>query len=209
MKAKLFGHFIVFIIKAISRTLKLSLDDRCGLSEELTSENSVIWAFWHSKVFLMPVIHKRFLSKRKGTVLTSPSRDGQIIVEVMKRFGVSAIRGSSNRSPVRALRESIEYLQSNTQSDLAITPDGPRGPSKVLQPGVIKLAQQTGVPIMPISISYSKSIRPNTWDGFEIPMPFSTVTVVLHEFHRISEVITKKELEDLSRDLEKVLKSLP
>ena len=79
----------------------------------------------------------------------------------------------------------------------------------MLQPGVIKLAQQTGVPIMPISISYGKSIRLNTWDGFEIPIPFSTVTVVLHEFYRISEVITKKELDDLSSDLEKVLKSLP
>ena len=157
----------------------------------------------------MPIIYRRFLSKRKGTVLTSPSRDGQIIVEVMKRFGVSAIRGSSNRSPVKALRESIEYLQHNTQSDLAITPDGPRGPSKVLQPGVIKLAQQTGVPIMPISISYSKAIKLNTWDNFQIPIPFSTVNIVLHEFHRIADVITKEELEDLSSNLEKVLKSLP
>ncbi len=209
MKAKLFGYFIVFIIKAVSRTLRLRLDDRCGISEKSTVENSVIWAFWHSKVFLMPIIYRRFLSKRKGTVLTSPSRDGQIIVEVMKRFGVSAIRGSSNRSPVRALRESIEYLQNNIQSDLAITPDGPRGPSKVLQPGVIKLAQQTGAPIMPISISYSKSIKLNTWDKFQIPIPFSTVTIVLHEFHWVGEVINKEELEDLSRNLEKVLKSLP
>ena len=156
MKERFIGLIIASLIKAISITLRVSLDDRCGLSNKEAGERSVIWAFWHSKVFLMPVVFQKYFSERQGTVLTSSSRDGQIIVEVMKRFGLNAIRGSTNKSPVKALRESTNYLKSERGGDLAVTPDGPRGPAKVIQPGIIKLAQLANVPIMPISITYDK-----------------------------------------------------
>ena len=157
----------------------------------------------------MPIVYKEYLSKRKGTVLTSPSRDGQIIVEVMKRFGVHSIRGSTNKSPVKALRESINCLQDQNRGDLAVTPDGPRGPSRVMKLGAIKVAQMADVPIMPITISYSKCIELKTWDNFQIPLPFSRVSVVLHEFHWISKSITKEEIGESALAIEKVLKSLP
>ena len=175
MKAKVIGYLIALVIRAIAFTLRISFDDRCGVSDKTNSEGSVIWVFWHCKVFLMPIVYKEYLLKRKGTVLTSPSRDGQIIVEVMKRFGVHSIRGSSNKSPVKAMRESIDCLQEKNGGDLAVTPDGPRGPSRVMKLGAIKIAQMANVPIMPITISYSKCIELKTWDNFQIPLPFSRV----------------------------------
>ncbi len=209
MKAKVIGYLIALVIRAIAFTLRISFDDRCGVSDKTNSEGSVIWVFWHCKVFLMPIVYKEYLLKRKGTVLTSPSRDGQIIVEVMKRFGVHSIRGSSNKSPVKALRESIDCLQEKNGGDLAVTPDGPRGPSRVMKLGAIKIAQMANVPIMPITISYSKFIELKTWDNFQIPLPFSRVSVVLHEFHWISKSFTKEEIGESALAIEKVLKSLP
>tara|TARA_Y100001933_G_scaffold40443_1_gene36991 strand:+ start:2989 stop:3618 length:630 start_codon:yes stop_codon:yes gene_type:complete len=209
VKAKVIGYLIALVIRAIAFTLRISFDDRCGVSDKTNSEGSVIWVFWHCKVFLMPIVYKEYLLKRKGTVLTSPSRDGQIIVEVMKRFGVHSIRGSSNKSPVKALRESIDCLQEKNGGDLAVTPDGPRGPSRVMKLGAIKIAQMANVPIMPITISYSKFIELKTWDNFQIPLPFSRVSVVLHEFHWISKSFTKEEIGESALAIEKVLKSLP
>lgn len=209
MKERFIGLIIASLIKAISITLRISLDDRCGLSNKEAGERSVIWAFWHSKVFLMPVVFHKYFSERQGTVLTSSSRDGQIIVEVMKRFGLNAIRGSTNKSPVKALRESMHYLRSERGGDLAVTPDGPRGPAKVIQPGIIKLAQLANVPIMPISITYDKFIKLKTWDNFQIPLPFCKVDVVLHEFHRVPAKVSKEEICSSTQIIEKVLKSLP
>ena len=209
MKTKVIGYLIALVIRAIAFTLRISFDDRCGVSDKTNGEGSAVWVFWHCKVFLMPIVYKEYLLKRKGTVLTSPSRDGQIIVEVMKRFGVHSIRGSSNKSPVKALRESIDCLQEKNGGDLAVTPDGPRGPSRVMKLGVIKIAQMAKVPIMPITISYSKCIELKTWDNFQIPLPFSRVSVVLHEFHWISKSLEKEEIGESALAIEKVLKSLP
>ncbi|HAA87980.1 MAG: lysophospholipid acyltransferase family protein [Verrucomicrobiota bacterium] len=208
MKAKIFGWAIAVFIRLIGITLRWQFEDRSGLSSK-PETGSVIWAFWHNRVFSMPLVYQRYLKFRKGAVLTSPSRDGEIIVEVMRRFGVEAVRGSSNRGSVNALRRLVNYLDDNNGSDVVITPDGPRGPAHVLQPGVIKLAQITGFPVLPISIMYSRSIVLKTWDKFEIPFPFSKVRVLLNRFHYIEENSDKEKFEAMRVRLEEDLKVLP
>ncbi|NCG26028.1 MAG: DUF374 domain-containing protein [Verrucomicrobiales bacterium] len=207
MKAKLFGWIIAIFIRLIGLTLRWQFEDKSGLSSK-PETGSVIWAFWHNRVFSMPLVYRRYLSFRSGAVLTSPSKDGEIIVQVMKRFGVEAVRGSSNRSPVNALRRLVKYLKKNNGSDAVITPDGPQGPAHVLQPGVIKLAQITGFPILPITILYSRSIVLKTWDKFEIPFPFSEVKVSLNSFHHIENTSDKQEFEAMRVRLEEDLNDL-
>ncbi|MDA7605151.1 lysophospholipid acyltransferase family protein [Verrucomicrobiales bacterium] len=208
MKAKLFGWIIAAFIKLIGLTLRWQFEDRSGLSSK-PDTGSLIWVFWHNRVFSMPLVYRRYLSFRSGAVLTSPSKDGEIIVQVMKRFGVEAVRGSSNRSAVNALRRLVKYLEVNNGSDVAITPDGPRGPAHVLQPGVIKLAQITGFPILPITIRYGRSISLKTWDKFEIPFPFSKVKVLFNPFHDIKNISDKQGFEAMRVSLEEELKTLP
>lgn len=208
MKAKLFGWIIAIFIRVVGLTLRWQFEDKSGLSSK-PNTGSVIWVFWHNRVFSMPLVYRRYLSLRSGAVLTSPSKDGEIIVQVMKRFGVEAVRGSSNRSSVNALRRLVNYLEENNGSDVAITPDGPRGPAQVLQPGVIKLAQLTGFPILPITILYSRSIVLKSWDKFEIPFPFSKVKVLFNSFHHIEKASNKEEFETMRVTLEEDLKALP
>jgi len=188
--------------------LRWQFEDKSGLSSKLDT-GSVIWVFWHNRVFSMPLVYRRYLSFRSGAVLTSPSKDGEIVVQVMKRFGVETVRGSSNRSSVNALRRLVKYLEKNNGSDVVITPDGPRGPVHVLQPGVMKLAQITGFPILPITILYSRSMVLKTWDKFEIPFPFSKVKVLFNHFHHIENTSDKQEFEAMRIRLEEGLKALP
>ena len=90
--------------------------------------------------------------------------------------------------------------------DVAITPDGPRGPLYHLNPGVITLAQKTGALIMPIRVHYSRCWRLKTWDAFEIPKPFATVTIVLLPLYRVAATSSDEEFEPERARLERVLR---
>ncbi len=90
--------------------------------------------------------------------------------------------------------------------DVAITPDGPRGPRYHLNPGVITLAQKTGALIMPIRVHYSRCWRLKTWDAFEIPKPFATVTIALLPLYRVAPASGDKEFEPERARLERILR---
>ncbi len=112
-------------------TLRFRIDDRAGIVGN-PPEGSLIWIFWHNRVFTVPYIYRKFLPDRRGAVLTSPSRDGEIIAQVMRRFGAGAVRGSSNKRPAAALRELVGWVKGG--NDIVITPDGPRGQSTSCSP---------------------------------------------------------------------------
>ena len=82
-----------------------------------------------------------------------------------------------------ALRELTSILEKG--EDVALTPDGPRGPKYRISPGIIKLSQLTGVPVMPIHIQYSSFWELKSWDAFRIPKPFSRVTVIFGPLYLI------------------------
>ena len=102
-----------------------------------------------------------------------------MVARAMAVFGLGAVRGSSSRRAVAALvglkRALLEGL------DVCLTPDGPRGPRYRIQPGIIKLAEATGAPIVPIHVRFSSAWRLKTWDRFVIPKPFSRVEVTFAE----------------------------
>ncbi len=138
----------------------------------------VIWLAWHNRVLLLPEFYRHELPERRGSVMTSASRDGEIIAQVMARYGAGAVRGSSSKKGREALVAAVRVVRSG--EDLVIVPDGPRGPRYLMQPGSIKLAQLTGAPILPVGLRPRASWRlEKTWDRLHIPRPFSTVDVTL------------------------------
>ncbi len=118
----------------------------------------------------------------------------------MAFFGVGAIRGSSSRRSVSALIGMKKALSAGT--DVCVTPDGPRGPRYVLQPGIIKIAQKTQAPIIPIHIQYSRAWRLSSWDRFVIPKPFSLVNITFDQPIRIPISLNSEELERYRKNLE-------
>jgi len=129
-------------------------------------------AAWHRHLVLMRWTYHG----DKVTVLASRSKDGEIIVQTLRRLGVEPCRGSSSRGGVVGLRGLLRKAAEGY--DVALTPDGPRGPVDVVQPGVILVAQVAGLPIVPVAYAATRQKILGTWDRMPLPYPFSTVHVV-------------------------------
>jgi lysophospholipid acyltransferase (LPLAT)-like uncharacterized protein len=179
-KAKILGTLAGWLMRAWSSTLRFDIEDRCGVILPGNVHTPVIYTLWHNRIFTIPPIWWRTGGNfRQSVVLTSASHDGSMLAHAMKVFGLGAIRGSSSRRGVAALVGMKRALREGL--DVCITPDGPRGPRYQFQPGVIKLAESAGVPIVPIHATYSAAWRLKTWDRFVIPKPFSRVKVVFDQ----------------------------
>ncbi len=131
----------------------------------------MVLAFWHGQMVAVLGAHPPGVG-----VLISEHRDGEIISQVIARFGHFSIRGSSSRGGSRALLEAVREVKNG--HDVAFTPDGPRGPRHSYAPGALMLAQRTGAPIVSIGTYADRLWRLSSWDRFEIPKPFARVTVV-------------------------------
>jgi lysophospholipid acyltransferase (LPLAT)-like uncharacterized protein len=108
-------------------------------------------------------------------VLISHHADAQLFAEVLQFLRVPLIRGSTNRGGIEAVRR---VLRDAGRRHLTVTPDGPRGPRRQLQPGIVYLAARTGMPIVPIGFAYDRPWRLPTWDQFAVPRPWSLSTCV-------------------------------
>ncbi len=124
-----------------------------------------IGAFWHGRLLMMPIVYKG----KNLSFLVSPHRDGQVVGKALKRFGFHAILGSTTRKGFSGFKQMVKAHG----SDIAIVPDGPRGPRRRVQIGVIELAKLTGRAVVPLTFSASKRKIFNTWDHFLLPYPFS------------------------------------
>ena len=195
------------ILRLLFLTLRLRLDDPAGISRN-AFQTPAILCFWHNRILgITFAFHRRYPKRERGgmTVLTSPSKDGEILARFVGAFGMGSVRGSSSRRGSRALLELVRAVRAG--GDIAITPDGPRGPRYSLGPGVILLAQTTGAAILPAHASFSRCLRMKTWDGFIIPLPFSTVSVRIGERITIPENLSEEDFERVRKNLEDILKN--
>ena len=134
-----------------------------------------LFSVWHETV---AVTLPRF--GLKGVhALTSLSFDGAIAAALIERFGVETLRGSSSRGGRAALAEMVK--RAPNIKVIALTIDGPRGPRRVAKPGMAALSQRTGLPILPIAGTATKSIRLRSWDRTCIPKPFGTYVYAIGE----------------------------
>ncbi len=206
---RLAARLIWLVINGVAATLRWSWEDRSGLLLP-GSEQRVIFAVWHNRLALCLPIYRhhimRRLPGRRLAAITSASRDGGLLARVLELFGVMPVRGSSSRRGAAALRELT--TAADLGYDLAVTPDGPRGPCYVVQSGVIAAAQLTGLPVLPVSYSYSWKKTLRSWDRFQIPLPFSRVVVIFGEPLYVPAEADEAGRERLRVDLERRLLAL-
>lgn len=176
-KAVILGTLAGWAVRCWAMTLRFEVEDRCGVARPDGPDGPVIYVMWHNRIITIPAIWwRRCGNFRKAVVLTSASKDGALLASAMAVFHIGSVRGSSSRRAVAALIGMKRALQDGL--DVCITPDGPRGPRYGCQPGVIKLAESSGAPIVPIHARYASAWRLKTWDGLVIPKPFSRVSII-------------------------------
>lgn len=200
------GTLLSILIKGLASTVRFEFDDPHQAGKLIPA----VFCIWHNRLSLCLEVLTRYLRRfhqdRKLGVLVSASNDGALLSVVLKSYGVHPVRGSSSRRGSQAMKELITLQRKGY--DLALTPDGPRGPKYKVQGGVISLGQLTGNSIVPVSLNYSSKWTLNSWDAFQIPKPFSKCQVCFGKPIQVARDASPEDREALIQQLEGQLLAL-
>ena len=150
LKLSVFPPIGAAVIRGLCRSMHIESQGHEPVDALYRDGRNIILAFWHAQQLMIP-----FGYRGPGAhVLISQHQDGEIIARIIAKFGHQAVRGSSTRGGVSALRELIRLGRSGC--DVVVTPDGPKGPAQVAKMGVIQLARASRLPIVPLAFGCSK-----------------------------------------------------
>jgi hypothetical protein len=196
-------------IRIVSVTLRYRWNDGSGFFTK-PAPGPAIYCAWHNRLVLSMVAYYNYVKPRTTTcgiaAMVSASKDGGFLSAILECFNVEPVRGSSSRRGPQALLELTTWAERGY--DLAITPDGPRGPRYEVQEGAMSLAQVTGLPVVPVSYNLSWKITANSWDRFQIPLPFGRCDLMVGEALRVPREATDAERETLRCELERRLRGI-
>jgi lysophospholipid acyltransferase (LPLAT)-like uncharacterized protein len=174
------------------------------------TQGPVIFCVWHNRLAATLASYNYFVRSRwpaQGmAAMISASRDGGVLANVVERFGIQPIRGSSSRRGPQALLEATTWMERGY--NIVITPDGPRGPVYQIQDGIVHLAQLTGHPIIPTSNFTRWKIRLRSWDRFQIPLPFARCQAYYGEPILVPRDATEAQREELRAKLETTMRAI-
>ncbi len=184
------GTWLILLFNGLVRIRQLGFDR--FLQTVAGSQPAVIVA-WHENIFSSIYLHRR----RRITILSSLSQDGDLISTILYNLGYSCVRGSSSRQGTRALLELVRELRCGKVAGLTV--DGPRGPRRQVKPGAVLLSQKADALLVPVGLAYSNCFRFNSWDQTAIPLPGSTVAMVSGEPFRVPADLSVEQGCDLIR----------
>jgi lysophospholipid acyltransferase (LPLAT)-like uncharacterized protein len=203
------GWLIFAAIRVVSATLRYHWQDNSGYFDKGLGEPA-IYCVWHNRLALCLTAYAAYADRRKSgsqmAAMVSASKDGAFLAAILECFNVQPVRGSTSRRGPQALLELTTWAERGY--DLAITPDGPRGPCYEVQDGAMSLAQITGLPIIPFSYFLKWKVRPNSWDRFQIPLPFSYCEMRVGKPVYVPREATEDQRVELRRQLQTTLREL-
>jgi lysophospholipid acyltransferase (LPLAT)-like uncharacterized protein len=185
----------------VYKTTRLTYELPHGYTkQDFDGETRTIFVMWHNRLALAPYAFK---AHKQIYVLASSHSDGKIIADILMKFGYHIIEGSSNRAPIAATRQIIRHLNNN--KNIAITPDGPRGPMYKVNSNLVGIARIAGAKIIPISFIASNAFRIGSWDRLIMPLPLGSITARVGEPLEIhgNDALATQELEDKLNELSK------
>jgi lysophospholipid acyltransferase (LPLAT)-like uncharacterized protein len=186
-----------------TRTLDARIADY-GLGLDVTLEDfsrPALYIMWHEYI-LLPAA-----TRRGGdmTLLISQHRDADWFSQVISHNGFKSVRGSSNKGGIKAI---LKYKKEHQHTSLVLTPDGPRGPRRVLTPGCIQLAALLNLPIIPVGCGYHAPMRFRSWDRFAVPRPGSRARIILGPRITIPRKLDETDLASYRDYLEGILNTV-
>ena len=135
--------------------------------------------------------------------LVSPSEDGEIIAQIVARWGYKALRGSSSHSIIKAWNEMKRELEKG--GELIIVPDGPKGPGREMKPGAVRLAKETGAYLVPFTFSSSSRKTLKSWDQFLIPRPFTKFVAIYGNPISVEPDLDSQELGKKQQEIQEYM----
>ncbi len=205
-RQRLTARVICAMVRACAATQRFTFHDPTN-ARALCARGPVIFAVWHNRLALAPAIYQQVLRNefpdRRLAALISASRDGALLACIIENFGMRPVRGSTSRRGPQALLELTSCAEQGF--DIAITPDGPRGPRYKVQPGVIAIARLTGRPIVPLACNARRKSTLRSWDRFQIPHPFGRCEIRIAQPMIIPAEEDDSRLESWRAELERRL----
>ena len=186
------------VIRTLARTWRYHVVNGELVRDLRASKTPIVFTLWHGQ--MLPLLwHHR---DEGVSVLVSEHKDGEVIARILTWMGYQLIRGSTSRGAGRALLGLVRTLKEG--KDVAITPDGPRGPKHKFAPGAAVAANRAGVPILPAVAHVDRYWELRTWDGFVIPKPFARITIVYGDPTHVKGD-TPREAAESAAALEKLM----
>ncbi len=180
-------------LRALARTWRIRVVNGGHLLDLRRAERPFIFALWHGH--LLPLLwHHR---EQGVLILISEHRDGEMVARAAESLGYGLIRGSTTRGADRALISLVREL--NAGHEVAITPDGPRGPARTFAPGALVAAQRSDSFILPVAASADRAWRLRSWDSFVIPKPFARVTIAYAAPAKVQATSSRAAAEEGAR----------
>lgn len=190
------------IVDVLCKTLRIEYKNYTQVEKLKLDDQKFIAAFWHGTMLVPWYLFREF----NMTALVSKSKDGELLSRVLNKWNYKVVRGSSRDGGKEAFNTMVEKAKAN--QPICITPDGPTGPPFKMKAGTVVAAKRSGLPIVLTGVYYTKSIRLNSWDKFEIPKPFSRVKFVFSEPIYIDSDLEREEVSRTITDCENRLNNL-
>jgi len=194
IEKKLIPPLAYYLIKATNFSYRLEVEGWQPVKEKLDQQESLVFSSWHGKSW----VPTYFLRDLEIYALSSLSRDGSYMAQVLKRLGWRTVRGSSSRGASRSLLELYRKLKKGEST--AITPDGPTGPIYQVKPGIIFLQEKAGSYLVPIGVDARWKKNFNSWDQYLLPLPFSKTALVFAEPFKFKAGLEMEEKQKILKE---------
>lgn len=187
---------VATLLRVWVRTLRFECDE--ATHAKLTkSDEPLAVVLWHNRLFLSPEFFRRYRTQRRVYGLVSASKDGAWLAAFYRMIGIHPVRGSSSNLGREAAKLLIERMREG--HDVGITPDGPRGPMYVVEPGVLVVTRRLHAPMVLMGAEFTRAWRLKSWDRFYVPVPFSRIKMhaeVLPPTRPDGEKLTADDVRD-------------
>ncbi len=208
LKQQLIKALLYPLILFIWKSCRVDVIGEEHVNELNADKTAFIPCYWHQQhIFCAHYLLKLNRAGLKLGFLISPSKDGDIPAAILESKGVTAIRGSSNRTGAQALRDLFMVIKRENVTTVT-TPDGPTGPIYKFKTGAVMLSQLAQVPILPMAYRASSAWQFRSWDRFLLPKPFSKVTVYIGQPEQMPKSLDTQQQEEQAERLGLILNDL-
>jgi len=177
MKKKILRYLeitlVPLLMQLLVRFIYLTNRKTYHFTNKIAEDENFIACLWHGDLLMQPFNYYNFRSKGSIKGVISEHRNGETLRKTVDYLGIGALNGSSTRGGAKVLIGAIKSIRNGI--DVAITPDGPKGPIYSIADGIIVIAQKTNAKILPFSSVPTKYWKLSSWDKFIIPKPFGTI----------------------------------